>query len=843
MHFVKTATLAVMAIPTVLCSAVHKDQYGNDIGDIPVVNASTTIASTTLASTGPGYSVLVPTLFSTVESSLTTYGPSIYVSVPTSAVDSSNATSTIVTGYSPPASVLSSSQTDSTETLTTYTKLTTCPVTNTFVSGSSTRLETVLTTSTIVITSCHGGCSGFTIAIPTPTGNLYNVTLPSTTLLGDSSAAVSIQPSMSSSIIYANDTTMPMVTMASSIIASLSAQTTVSSSSNAVLLAPTNTTSAVPIYTYSQSSIANGSSPTLTTTLSSFANAPTSSGSSIAPSDTTSQNLSLTLLQSSSAIQLSTGLSYPYVTQSTVTDQILPNTTMSLVGPSILGSLVYGQSSFAGIVTQVSTASGSYATTGSSPQLLSSGYAVVTVPIGTPTGSNVYASYTVLTLSSLPISLGQGTSVGVGPASSSTPLVLVYGSSTTTVNGYLGYGTPTSATPMTTQAGSTPSISNPMVFLSASSSVPSGSSTVNSVATSVLANGVAVTIATSGLSTVPNYGQLPGSTTIRSTVTVSPLPYGVLSSFSTARSPSSSVGSPAVSSQIAASSTSVPIAAYGPSLSVSRLSTATTSYVVSPAFTSSSSIVILPPGAYILTTNIYGSPTALSIGPSLNPAIYSYLVAPVQGSSTSAGALPGYTPVYSPEVLGNAYGGGLVSTPTVYVSSTAGSGANGIAPGYGFSVLIVGSSTSTVYASGPSYVSTLSTNPTVSGVPGYISASTVSSSINGPITPIPSNSFQSGIPSTLAYNQGGSSSSPVGAGAAFVGAVAPSSANNGANPPLTSSAAEAVNAVPSSSSSPRGNMTSKVSPTAPAIFTGDAIRERVAWSSIMFGFLMLFHVL
>ncbi|KAI9822387.1 MAG: hypothetical protein M1827_000106 [Pycnora praestabilis] len=55
-----------------------------------------------------------------------------------------------------------SSQPEQTETLTTYTTVTTCPITSTYTSSSSTWVQTVLTTSTIVITSCKGGCSNTT---------------------------------------------------------------------------------------------------------------------------------------------------------------------------------------------------------------------------------------------------------------------------------------------------------------------------------------------------------------------------------------------------------------------------------------------------------------------------------------------------------------------------------------------------------------------------------------------------------------------------------------------------------------------------------------------------------
>ncbi len=750
--------------------------------------------------------------------------------VPTSQLDSSNSTSAINTGSSQSPSAVSASQIDSTETLTTYTTLTTCPVTNTYVSGSSTRLETVLTTSTVVVTSCQGGCSRFTFSTPTPTGNLYNSTLASTTPSDNSislpSQTSSLQSdfsplaSVSSSVIYANDTT---ITTSSATTASVPAQVTVSSSSYAMSPVANDTTSSTPVYVYSQPSLANASSPTLTTSMSYSANVPIPSPSSLVVSDITWQNLTVSLLQSSLAIQVSSEVLGP--TQ-VATEPFSPSPTLSLVGPSSVAQSVYGES------TQASAASQFYATAGSTAQALSSGYAVVTVPIGSPIGPNTYASYTELTLNPSSSNLGQGIAVDAVSASSSTPLVLVFGSSTTTVNGYLGYGIPTASTSMATLS----------VTVSPYGSVPLGSDISNSVTTSVLVDAVAVTSTTSGSGTLPTDGLLSALSTIISTVTVSPLPYGVRGSSSIAGSLSSSAGSQVVSSPMGTASTSIQNPAYGsssPSVSGSSVTPAT--YAISPEVASSSSMVSLSPGSYILTTDLYGSSTALPIVPSTSSAIYSYLVDAVQGSSTSAGALPGYTPVYTPEVLGNAYGGGFVSTPTVYVSSSAGSGANGIPPGYGFSVLVVGSSTASTYASGSTDVSTLSTPQIASGV--YVSGSTASSTLGGSIASIPSVSFQSGIPSTLVYDQGGASSSPAGPGAAFVGVVAPSSDNNGATPASTTSTTNAVVTVLSSTSSSRGNMTSSVSVTAPAMFTGDASQARVAWSSIILGLLVLIYVL
>ncbi|KAH7065538.1 hypothetical protein B0J12DRAFT_39566 [Macrophomina phaseolina] len=57
--------------------------------------------------------------------------------------------------------------TTETETLTTFTTVTTCPVTQTTSDHGSTYITTALTTSTVVVTSCKGGCHGWQ---PHPTG-------------------------------------------------------------------------------------------------------------------------------------------------------------------------------------------------------------------------------------------------------------------------------------------------------------------------------------------------------------------------------------------------------------------------------------------------------------------------------------------------------------------------------------------------------------------------------------------------------------------------------------------------------------------------------------------------
>ena len=61
-----------------------------------------------------------------------------------------------------------------TSTLVTYTTLTTCPVTSTFSHNLTTYISTSLTTSTIVVTSCKGGCP------PKPTSSLVHPPPPET---------------------------------------------------------------------------------------------------------------------------------------------------------------------------------------------------------------------------------------------------------------------------------------------------------------------------------------------------------------------------------------------------------------------------------------------------------------------------------------------------------------------------------------------------------------------------------------------------------------------------------------------------------------------------------------
>ena len=75
-----------------------------------------------------------------------------------------------------------------TKTLTTYTTVTTCPVTMTTSIGSSYIVETKLTTSTIVVTSCKGGCYK-----PTLSGSVYSPT--GTVVTTGSGGSYTYQPS------------------------------------------------------------------------------------------------------------------------------------------------------------------------------------------------------------------------------------------------------------------------------------------------------------------------------------------------------------------------------------------------------------------------------------------------------------------------------------------------------------------------------------------------------------------------------------------------------------------------------------------------------------------------
>ncbi|KAJ8106338.1 hypothetical protein ONZ43_g7098 [Nemania bipapillata] len=55
-----------------------------------------------------------------------------------------------------------------TDYLTTYTTVTTCPVYTTVTTGGSTYIETILTTSTIVVTECPGGLCGGEVTVTLP---------------------------------------------------------------------------------------------------------------------------------------------------------------------------------------------------------------------------------------------------------------------------------------------------------------------------------------------------------------------------------------------------------------------------------------------------------------------------------------------------------------------------------------------------------------------------------------------------------------------------------------------------------------------------------------------------
>lgn len=74
----------------------------------------------------------------------------------------------------------------STQTLTTFTTVTTCPVTQTKTDHGSTYITTTLTTSTVVVTSCKAGCHGWVpTSIPAPDSTYVQPTDKPTTLPTD----------------------------------------------------------------------------------------------------------------------------------------------------------------------------------------------------------------------------------------------------------------------------------------------------------------------------------------------------------------------------------------------------------------------------------------------------------------------------------------------------------------------------------------------------------------------------------------------------------------------------------------------------------------------------------
>ena len=140
-----------------------------------------------------------------------------------------------------------------------------------------------------------------------------------------------------------------------------------------------------------------------------------------------------------------------------------------------------------------------------------------------------------------------------------------------------------------------------------------------------------------------------------------------------------SATTPPVTYSVAFNSTATTIANPGGPLTPARTSIPPATTMLSPDVTLIfTTVTPTNPGgplSPILTTVLPGNP-----GGPLSPASY------VTGGALNP--IPKILPVYSPGLLGNAYGGGFVITPSVfaviYPDST--SSARGVPPGYGYSL-------------------------------------------------------------------------------------------------------------------------------------------------------------
>ena len=76
---------------------------------------------------------------------------------------------------------------ETTATMTTYTTTSVCPITTTTVEKGTTKTNTVLVTSTIVVTTCKG-CGGLTATVPGPTSIVSTTSEVEVTVVRVSSA-------------------------------------------------------------------------------------------------------------------------------------------------------------------------------------------------------------------------------------------------------------------------------------------------------------------------------------------------------------------------------------------------------------------------------------------------------------------------------------------------------------------------------------------------------------------------------------------------------------------------------------------------------------------------------
>ena len=234
--------------------------------------------------------------------------------------------------------------------------------------------------------------------------------------------------------------------------------------------------------------------------------------------------------------------------------------------------------------------------------------------------------------------------------------------------------------------------------------------------------------------------------------------------------------------------------------------------------------------AYGYISSLAPQPQSTPVGDYSGPATVVVSLTMTQcGGCASASVVP----VYTPGMLGNAYGGGYISTPSVYgtVSSPSDSGsAVGVPPGYGYS-LQPGSPTAgsqTVYSSAVA-APVSSVAPSVGSLQGSGSSSGTTTSIVQPGSPTASGtpttssqSVYSSVASTAPPTSVGSSAGlPQGYGPPSLISGTPtagsqSAYNSAVSMPATSSTGSSAGALQGyGSSSVSGNPTTIVQPGSP----------------------------
>ncbi|MCJ1391665.1 hypothetical protein MMC18_004530 [Xylographa bjoerkii] len=218
---------------------------------------------------------------------------------------------------------------------------------------------------------------------------------------------------------------------------------------------------------------------------------------------------------------------------------------------------------------------------------------------------------------------------------------------------------------------------------------------------------------------------------------------------------------PSLEKSPVSTSSSVPTSVFGPS-SLAKLNISILPSVVpsssplrafNPALPANStlSLIYIAPQSFSMIDShsvpAFTVPTDSKLGSSpLDLTVTGIPISDSNGSSTMI-------PMYTPGLLGNAYGGGYITTPTIYivVSSTP---TIGVPPGYGFSLspegttIILSIPTSSTSFSSPERTSTLPEAPksTEFDVPGIAQAPATSTSGNGsflaPLQPSSLTTFQ-----------------------------------------------------------------------------------------------------